>query len=747
MARRWDDEFNRDEPTTGVVGAPPEQEPPRSPTVQVLRAMDQAEVGRTFTLRNETVFGRGAEATVTLNDAGISRQHAKIVRQGDTFRIIDLGSKNGTWVNGKRVESAELKPGDQIQVGGTIVLRYSVETSDARLREALKAARVATWDWRAEDGQVAFSEHTDALLGLPPGTLGSAARPLLELVHADERGAVQRALAEAVASGSKVDVEFRLAGAGATRWMHLKGDVLHAGGHASITGTVMEVSPRREAEQELRRHALIFESLPDPLFVTDLEGRVVDANPAAERLFRVSRAEATGRDVLALLGSPAGMDTAAITGAVRAVGRWAGELELKDKDGLPVVCDVVAAPVRKSINDAVGLMVTLRDVRERRRLQTQLALAERLAAMGTMSAGLAHEINNPLAFVIANLEYLRTELQRLAPGLPRHALLDLGEVLSESEEGTRRIASIVHDLKAFARDEATTGEPGPVDARRAVELALKMASHNLRHRARLVVALEEVPLVVGFEHRLAQVVLNLLINAGQAIPEHQAASAEIRVRTFVERPGWVAIEVSDTGQGIAADVLPRIFDPFFTTKPAGVGTGLGLSIVHGIVTSLGGRLAVESSPGRGSSFLVSLRTADAEGAAVQTPLPAPELSARVLVVDDEPLVVSSLARNLRGHDVTGAHSAQGALELLEAGQFDVVVCDLMMPEMTGMDLHAATRVKHPALASRFIFITGGAFTENARRFANEVQLPLLAKPVDLDALRRAIASVVQASPR
>jgi CheY-like chemotaxis protein len=247
------------------------------------------------------------------------------------------------------------------------------------------------------------------------------------------------------------------------------------------------------------------------------------------------------------------------------------------------------------------------------------------------------------------------------------------------------------------------------------------------------------------------VFVNLLINAAQAITDPIAERNEIRVRCSTNEAGCALIEVSDTGRGIAPENMSRIFEPFFTTKPVGVGTGLGLSICHGIVTQLGGEIQVESRLGRGSTFRVLLPPCDDAarlGGRERRGEEPPGSRGRVLVIDDEPMVGAAVARTLAPHhDVTTVSTARAALEHLEADpRFDVVLCDLMMPGMTGMELHARLSASAPALTERMIFLTGGAFTPHAREFLDRVPNPRLEKPFESEALRSVVSALVYRAP-
>ncbi|QAT82481.1 sensor histidine kinase [Corallococcus coralloides] len=240
--------------------------------------------------------------------------------------------------------------------------------------------------------------------------------------------------------------------------------------------------------------------------------------------------------------------------------------------------------------------------------QAQLLFADRLIALGRIAAGVGHEINNPLAFILSNLEYIHQELQQ-KERLSEQDRQEILEALAETRDGAERIRLIVRDLQTLSRAEDVGS--GPAELASVVRTAAKMAMHELRHRARLVVECDGVPPVQGNGSRLGQVFLNLLLNAAQSISPGNAEGNEVRVVARPGEPGHVLVEVRDTGCGIAPEHRERIFDPFFTTKPLGVGTGLGLAVCHGIVTSLGGTLTMESAPGRGSVFRVTLPVAGA----------------------------------------------------------------------------------------------------------------------------------------
>jgi CheY-like chemotaxis protein len=311
--------------------------------------------------------------------------------------------------------------------------------------------------------------------------------------------------------------------------------------------------------------------------------------------------------------------------------------------------------------------------------------------------------------------------------------------MKDARDGAERMRIIIRDLKMFSRVEED--RPGPVDLRPVLESCVNMAWNEIRHRARLVKELAVVPLVRGNEARLGQVFLNLLVNAAQAIPEGKANAHEIRVAVRAVPGDRVAVEVRDTGGGIRPEHRARIFDPFFTTKPPGVGTGLGLSICHSIVSGLGGEIQVESEVGKGSRFCVLLPVAtEARPPRPSARAAPPRPRGRILVVDDEPLVGTVIQRTLQQeHDITVVSSARAALETLDRSEFDLVLSDLLMPEMTGMDLYRVLSERDPRLARRMVFLTGGAFTPAARKFLDQEPVVCLEKPFDLETIRLVLA--------
>jgi signal transduction histidine kinase/ActR/RegA family two-component response regulator len=374
------------------------------------------------------------------------------------------------------------------------------------------------------------------------------------------------------------------------------------------------------------------------------------------------------------------------------------------------------------------------DERTRELIQARdnLARAERLAALGRLSASIGHEINNPLSYVIGNLNYISEELN------DEHSEQQSALIASAVEDalgGAERIRRIVAELRAFASSERDARRP--VDIQRLLEEALKVARGETRHRVRLERRYEQVPKVMADPTRLTQVCVNLIVNAAQSIPEARAGGPDaiITLRTRPLSDERLAIEISDTGVGIREEARERLFEPFFTTKQRAGGTGLGLFVSLGIVTGLGGTIEIDSTVGKGTTVRVILPAwlgADLEQDEVASASVRTLANRRLLVVDDDVLVARTLARQLSGHHVEVVSSGQAALERLSTDDrsFDLVLCDLMMPDMTGMDVYEAVEVRCPELAERFVFISGGGVTERSRKFLEVHADRVLPKPID-----------------
>jgi signal transduction histidine kinase/HAMP domain-containing protein len=393
---------------------------------------------------------------------------------------------------------------------------------------------------------------------------------------------------------------------------------------------------------------------------------------------------------------------------------------------------------RVEISGRAFLQATVRDETEKKRLESTLAQRDRLASMGMLAAGVAHEINNPLAYVMMHLEGLS---QGLEPG-------GAAESARKALEGIQRIREITRGLNAFARIDS--GGLEAVDLNRAVEQAANMAQHEVKLKGTLHLDLGALPRVLASEGKLAQVLLNLLVNAAHSIEDGAVSQNRVSVRTWAEG-SLVFAEVADTGRGIVPENLERIWEPFFTTKASGQGTGLGLAICRSIVEGFGGTISVQSLPGRGSRFL--LRLPAQLGAEARAGAPAPALPpalpsrGRILIIDDEDELRDAMRKvlELQHEVVTAGSGLEGREALTRDPRFDVILCDLMMPDYSGMDLHAWLLERHPALARNMVFVSGGAFTPRASAYLADLANTQIEKPFPLATLQKVVSETILAS--
>jgi len=407
------------------------------------------------------------------------------------------------------------------------------------------------------------------------------------------------------------------------------------------------------------------------------------------------------------------------------------------------IYDTYLTPLRDAEGNVTGIAGLSNDVTELRQLQANAIQNDRAIALGTLAASVAHEINNPLTYLLTHAEMCDESLERLeraAQALP--AAEPLGALLKQLRadldpvrSAAQRISRTTRQLKTFSRSSDEHREV--IEVKRVVRSVLELVGKDVEACARVRLELEDRARVFADESRLVQVVLNLVVNAMQAVQRQARSDSEIVI--MARRAGdRVLLEVEDNGPGVPARDRDRIFDPFFSTKEAGEGTGLGLFVCRNIVRELGGDIGVEDRPNGGARFKVTLPARDdapaAAPAAKATPLtPNPVERARILVIDDEPMLLRALSQMLRnaGHDVTSMSDSTNALELLLSNSpFDLVFCDVMMRGMTGMDLMEALQQRAPERVRRIVFMSGGAYTSEARAFLEKYSEQSVDKPFD-----------------
>ncbi len=500
-----------------------------------------------------------------------------------------------------------------------------------------------------------------------------------------------------------------------------------------------------EREQNVRAQRNVLEAtleaLLDPVLLVDPAGLVLRGNRAASALFGLGAEALPGTSLVALATPDESAFAAGLAAHVEREAVRDRETGFRIAEGHTTL-PVSASAYRDAEGQVRGIVVVIRDDRDLRAARAQLQMTDRLAAMGTIAAGVAHEINNPLAFVISNLEFLAEELdeKRLAPY--GEDATELRAALEAACRGSERVRQIVQDLRTFSRADRDSFRP--VDVNQLIHSTISMLDNEIRHHASVRLDLGTIPHVEANETKLGQVFLNLIHNAVQAIPPGRVSENSIRITSGTDAKGNVVVSVEDTGQGIEPGHLDRIFDAFFTTKPVGVGTGLGLSICHQVVTKLGGTISVASVVGQGTIFKVALPPSQQPAATSgSAPEVASERRRRILVIDDENEVGQSVRRILRRHhDVDAVQRADAALRLLASTSYDVILCDVMMPEMTGMEFFERLQHERPELTNQVVFMSGGAFSPEARAFLNAQKGPSLEKPFEARALRTLIDEVV-----
>jgi len=561
-------------------------------------------------------------------------------------------------------------------------------------------------------------------------------KPAWELVTPAQRDLVRDTIASRGPGAQPLTMEVEIDRAdGTPRAIEVGVARITTSGAEIAVGYFRDISERRDVLAALRRSDALSRSLienaPDGVVLLQA-GRIVLANPVSLRMFGLPDFESARGRLLADFLPPAEAARAA-----ERIGRILdGETIPSAEYTLINGFSAEVHSVKCVYEDKPTILSFVRDIKERRRMHEQLSRAGRLAALGTMAAAVAHEINNPLT-------YLQLSLQRIAREVttekdPARAAI-LRECLDNALDGVERVARIVRDLRAYSRDQGDEPE-GPVDVVAAADRALRMVDHELRYRAQLVRKNPDVPAIVDASPgRLEQILVNLLVNAMQALEPRAGRTDQITVD--IVAGDEIEVRITDTGRGISEP--DRVFEPFVTTKPIGEGTGLGLSVSKQLVERMRGRIEIASTGPSGTTIAVILpRRLSPVPARTVAPAPAPGPRLRILVVDDEPQVRAAIHSLLSlDHDVDVAADGESALALLATSGFDVILCDLMMPRMTGRDVYEQIRTRWPGREHSIVFITGGAFVPTLASFLESVGNVVLRKPFTVEHVLSAVREV------
>jgi len=713
------------------------------PCLEVLESSVCDTIGQLIPITAEgIVIGRGADAAIRLDDDSLSREHARLVQlPTGEVELIDLGSTNGTYLNGMRIERSALRVGDRIRIGRTLMQYVRDSLRHARqVDDLLVTARIALWDWEPQTGRFSASHNFAEVTGLAAHEVTLLPSAAIQLVHPDDRARVLETMATLREPGSVVDIEVRVRGGGQfDTSLAVRAQAVRAGELFSITGSASNITARKRAERELRRVNRVLENLHDAIVVTDLEGRITDWTAKAQATFQ-RRQSGTPTQLHDLIG---GARVSEIQRAITDQGHWTGEIPIILSDDAEGMFEVATAPLKDDQGWVVGYIAALRDVTARKALQNQLILADKLAAIGSIAAGVAHEINNPLAVVTGGLDWISERLDQVAIPGGAQDLAAMREVMAEMKDGVGRIAAIVAGMTNASQKDDPSGS-NHVPLRRALDGAAKILANEVRHSAQLLISVPNDLWVSCSETRLMQVFIHLIANAVHAIEDRRSSGNQIHIEVARRSPDKVSIALRDTGVGMSQETLGRLFTPFFTTKPKGKGTGLGLSVTRTILESCGGHISFESRLGSGTTAYIELPT-------VGPPLPVapraePARSSKrgsILVIDDEPFVANALSRLLRsrGFQTEVVTDGRLGLEKLLKGTYQAVVCDLMMPEFSGVDLFHQLEATAPELVGRLVFLSGGAFTPRAEEFVQQARRPVLPKPWKVESLVAAIEEI------
>ena len=698
---------------------------------------------------------------------------ADIVRTGaERGQYPDAVGRVDEWMAERIAQRAELHPDLELEQndgqwfqfayartrnGGTVVTRADItrhkamqaalRESEVLIRSVVESSPMPVVMARAEDGLVIY--ESPALKALVRGRRESVGPRRTPNYYA-EPGARDAFVARLRREGAVDHHEVELQKADGERfWASISSRLIDFNGEEVIVSSIYDLTERRIAEEEMARQRAalhesdqrfrrLLEAYPVPVGMTRAsDGKVIYESPAAQALF-----QRAGEDVSARNHFVDPDERAAYLRLLREKGGVTDyHVALKKADGSPFHASISARLI--DLDGEEMIVSSVFDMTERREVEAELARqrealyqSEKLAALGSLLAGVAHELNNPLSVVVGQSQLLQET------ATDDKAAARAGKIAKAAD----RCSRIVRTFLAMARQEPT--QRAAVDVNELIRATLDVTGYSLRTAGVEVrLALDEsLPSISADPDQLNQVFTNLIVNAQQAITGG-AGQGELRIGSrWDAKTRRVVLSFEDTGPGIAKEDLARVFEPFFTTKEVGEGTGIGLAVCHKIIDGLGGEISVDSKLGKGARFRIALpKAADGigDGADEDVPEVVPG-TCRVLVIDDEPEVIRMIGDVLvaAGHTVTTTDSGEQALKLLARQEFDVILCDVRMPGMNGPQLYETLGSLSPRLTSRFGFMTGDTFSSSVQRFLDDCGRPYAQKPFTPDEIEALVGQVL-----
>ncbi|MBM3119063.1 MAG: PAS domain S-box protein [Chloroflexi bacterium] len=626
--------------------------------------------------------------------------------------------------------------------------------SEERFRVAAASISDAVWEWNVSDGTVLWFGDIDGMLGYGPGEFPRTLEAWGNALHPDDHDRVMTALQRGVDGVELYDVEYRvLTKDGSVRYWTDRGmtTVRDEMGRSHImVGACGDITERKQMEEALRRseerYRTVLEEMEEAYYETDLAGNFTFFNNALCQKSGYSREELMGMNYRVYIPPKYVKKVFSAYNQVYRTGellKWF-PMENIRKDGTRIFVEDSIFPLRNERGDIIGFRGVSRDVtgrmqaeEERRQLEQKAQLAGRLASVGEMASGIAHEINNPLTGVIG---YAHLLLDR------KDIPVDIRQDVEIIHEGAQRVASIVSRMLAFARQYKPERKWADINELIGSTLYLRayhLETSNIKVTTQLA---SDLPITIADPGQLQQVFLNLIVNAEMEMKlAHGGGKLSIKIEQV---DNTIRISFKDNGPGIAKENLEKIFDPFFTTREVGQGTGLGLSVCHGIITEHKGKIWVESKLGRGATFIVELPivTEDSQLVLLEPTAKEPKkvTKAKILVVDDELVIRQFVSRVLseEGHEVEAVDKAEDALERIKSKRYRLILLDIKMPGISGIELYKQFQEIAPSLAKRVVFITGDVIGARTTVFLTKAKMPYIMKPFDAKQLKTEIKRIL-----